>query len=321
MLLGKAKGTGAEGRADRGRGPVAAAVAARVAVLAAAGLLLSASIGGCGDDGGTNGPKVIATTGILADVAQHVTGPDAEVAQLIPDNADPHSFSLSAQDRQELEQADLVVANGAGLEAGVPLAESGAEVWELTANAGDLLTATPGEEAGATDPHVWMDPTRVAGAMPSLAAALGDADPAHARDYEERAERYARELRSLDREIARTLAGVPAENREIVTSHDALGYFAHRYGFEVTATVFPATGAEAEASAKRLGEVEAAVRQSGVPAIFVQSVDDPEALSIVADETGVELEDGLAVESPGAAGGYAEMLRLDAQLVADGLGG
>jgi zinc/manganese transport system substrate-binding protein len=292
---------------------------ASTAILAA--VLGSAALAACGNDESGSGTTVVATTGILSDITEQVAGPDAEVIQLIPDNSDPHSFSISAQDRQQLEQADLVVANGVGLEAGVPLDESGAPVWELSAHAGELRTATAGEEADSTDPHVWMDPTRVAEALPSLVAALGDADPAHTADYKKRASDYARELSSLDRQIERTLSAVPPQDRKIVTSHDALGYFADRYGFDVIATVFPTTGAEAEASAAGLADVEAAVRESGVPAIFVQSVDDPEALRVVADETGVELEDGLAVEAPGPAGSYVEMLRLDSRLIADSLGG
>lgn len=272
---------------------------------------------GCGDGEGDDGTTVVATTGVLADIAGEVAGPDAEVVQLVPEGVDPHSFSLSAEDRLELEQADLVVANGAGLEAGVPLEESGAPVWELTVNAGELVV----DESGSEDPHVWMDPVRVVVALPSLAAALGDADPTHARDYERRASAYARELRGLDREISKTLADLPQPERQLVTSHDALAYFADRYRFDVVATVFPATGAEAEASAARLAEVEAAVLDSGVAAIFAQDSDDPEALETVADQTGVAVEAGLLVESPGPAGSYVEMLRRDAQLIAQGLGG
>jgi ABC-type Zn uptake system ZnuABC Zn-binding protein ZnuA len=166
-----------------------------------------------------------------------------------------------------------------------------------------------------------MDPTRVIEALPSLATALGDADPEHADDYKRRAAEYAHELRSLDREMSKMLSAVPAANRELVTSHDALEYFADRYGFKVAATAFPATGAEAEVSAARLADVETAVRDTGVPAIFAQHGDDPEALRTVADETGVELDYDLDVESLGPSGSYAGMLRGDAQRIADGLSG
>jgi zinc/manganese transport system substrate-binding protein len=260
---------------------------------------LAVGLAACGDDDSGGPPQVVATTGILADVAEQVAGEDAEVVQLVPDSADPHSFSLSAEDRQTLEEAALVVANGAGLEAGIPVDEAGAS-WTLTDHVGELRPFAD-EDGEGTDPHVWMDPTRVAAAHPSLAEALGDADP--------------------DRAMQARLERVPEENRELVTSHDSLGYFADRYGFEVLATAFPATGAEAEASAARLAEVEDAVRESGVPAIFAQEGDDPEALDLVAQNTGVEVEYGLLVEAPAAAGTYEEMLRRDAALIAGGLGG
>jgi zinc/manganese transport system substrate-binding protein len=293
---------------------------------------LAAGLAACGDDdSGSGTTEVVATTGILADVAEQVAGGDAEVVQLIPDSADPHSFALSAEDRQTLEEAELVVANGAGLEAGVPIDEAESS-WILTDHAGELLPfaeeehaeeehAEEGEEEHADDPHVWMDPTKVAAALPSLAETLGEADPEHADDYANHADEYAKRLRSLDREMRKTLDGVPQGDRELVTSHDSLSYFADRYGFEVIATAFPATGAEAEASAEDLAGVEEAVRESGVPAIFAQEGDDPEALNLVASDTGVELNYGLLVEAPGTAGTYEEMLRRDAKLIAQSLGG
>jgi zinc/manganese transport system substrate-binding protein len=289
----------------------------------AASLLAAGALAACGssDDGSTT---VAATTGINADIVRNVAGPGVEVEQIVPDSASPHDFELSAQDRQRLEEADLVVANGAGLEAGIPLDDLDATTWELTQHVGDLrrpleVEGAEEEEEGDSDPHVWMDPTRVAAALPSLAEALGEADPDHAAEYRRRAERYADRLGSLDDEIARTLKRVPERDRELVTSHDAVGYFADRYGFDVVATAFPATGPEAETSAARLSDVEDAVRDSDVPAVFAQETDDPEALELVAEQTGVEINYGLLVESPGAAGSYEEMLRRDSKLIADSL--
>jgi zinc/manganese transport system substrate-binding protein len=277
---------------------------------------LCAVLAACGDDGDSEGgPQIVATTGIAADLAANLA-PDASVMQLVPDSASPHDFELSAEDRQTLEQADLVVANGAGLEAGIPLDDVSAPVWELTANVAELL---PFEEGGA-DPHVWMDPTRVAAALPSLAEALASADPDGAGRYSRAAREYAAELRRLDRELRRTLSLVAAADRELVTSHDSLAYFADHYEFEVVATVFPASGPEGEASAARLAELTEAVREAGVPAVFAQQEDDPEALRLVADETGVEIEEDLRIESPGAAETYTGMLRRDAELIAAALG-
>ncbi len=290
----------------------------RTILICSAAILLIGGITACGDDGAGEGegPRVVATTGILADITANVARPDVSVEQLIPDGASPHDFQLSAEDRQELEEADLIVANGAGLEAGIPLADVDTPIWELTANAGELLPS--GE---STDPHVWMDPVRVAAALPSLAGALGDADQALAAEFDERARGYAKELAALDREITAELRSVPESDRELVTSHDALGYFADRYGLEVIASAFPASGPEAEPSAEQLAEVLTAIEDNDVAAVFAGAEDDPKTLALIADEAGVAIEDGLLVESLSENGTYAEMLRTDGDLVSGALGG
>ena len=297
--------------------------------------VLVAACGSDSDSGGDSGkPIVSATTGILADITEQVAGSDATVEQVIPEGTSPHDFQLSAQDRASIEDSDLLVMDGANLEQGIPVDEIDLPKFVLSDEVEGLL---PFEEAGehaheegaeeaegehgTVDPHVWMDPGRVAGAVPALGAALAEADPDHADAYRERAAVYTDELTALDSEIETALAAVPADNRELVTSHDALGYFADRYDFEVIATPFPASGAEAEASAGRIDEVERAIRSAGVPTVYAEAEDDPEVLELIADDTGVAITTDLFVESPGSTGGYVEMLRYDAGLIADGLGG
>jgi ABC-type Zn uptake system ZnuABC Zn-binding protein ZnuA len=270
----------------------------------------------CGSDSDDPGePEVIATTGILADIARNVAGERVAVEQLIPNGSSPHDFQLSAQDRERLEQADLVLDNGAGLEAAIPLDELDGPRWTLTDEVGELLSF----EEGGGDPHVWMDPARVAAALPSLARALGEADPDGRAQYARNARRYGAELRALDRRIGDRLAAVPPGDRELVTSHDSLGYLAERHGFEVIATAFPASGPESEASAARLQELADAIEASGIATVFAGEEDDPETLRTVADQAGVEVEDGLLIESPGSAATYERMLRHDADLIAGGL--
>ena len=268
--------------------------------------------GACGSDTdqASEGPTVSATTGILADITERVAGDDAGVEQVIPEGSSPHDFQLSAADRAAIEDSILLVHNGTGLEQGIPVERIETAQFALTDHAGELLSG---------DPHVWMDPTRIARALPALADALAEADPEHAGGYRKRAGEYAAELSALDRELADTLRAVPRRNRELVTSHDALGYFAARYGFEVVATTFPASGIEAEASAAGIREVEDAVRRTGVSTVFAESEDDPEVLELVAADTGVQVNDELLVESPGSAGSYVAMLRHDAALITEGL--
>jgi zinc/manganese transport system substrate-binding protein len=291
--------------------------------------ILAALVTGCGSDDGGNGVTVAVTTGIWADVTEQIAGEDADVEQIIPDGTSPHEFQLSARDRAEIEDSVLLVYNGADLEAGIPIDKIEVARFPLTEHAGELKRFRPAgsqdhptseeEEAGGFDPHLWMDPSRVAEAVPALADTLADADPAHASGYRMRARSYVAELRALDDEIRSALAAIPPANRKLVTSHDALGYFADHYGFDVIATPFPASGPEAEPGAKTIAEVEDAIRRSGVQAVFAQETDNPEVLEGIASRTGVRIETALPVEAPGEAGSYVGMLRRDAQIIAAGL--
>jgi zinc/manganese transport system substrate-binding protein len=286
----------------------------------------------CGDDGGES-TTVTATTGIMADITRQVAGGDAEVVQVIPEGASPHDFSLSAMDRARIEDSILLVHNGAGLEEGIQTEDIDVPQFALTDHAGDLRPFLDAgehgeqpsgedaaeEEGEGGDPHVWMDPTRLAAALPGLAEALAEADPDHAAGYRNRAEEFAAELGDLDAELRRALSVIPADDRELVTSHDALGYFAARYDFQVVATPFPASGPEAEPSAKAIREVEEAIRDAAVPTVFSEEEDDPEVLRQIADRTGVQVVDDLLVESPGSTGSYVEMLRHDAELIRQAL--
>ena len=290
--------------------------------------LMAGALCGCGEAGG-NHHTIAATTGIWADVVRHVAGPDAEVDQVIPDGTSPHEFQLSARDWARIENDLLLVYNGANLEAGIPISDIQVPKFAMADHVGQLQqfqsagsrehpTAEPGAQGGY-DPHVWMDPTRVAAALPALAETLANADPAHAAGYRARARAYAAQLRRVDAEMRRTLAAVPPQDRKLVTSHDALGYFADHFGLKVIATPFPATGPEAEASAQTVREVEDAIRQAHVPTVFAQETDNPQVLEGIASRTGVDIEEHLPVEAPGDARTYMGMLERDAQMIAAGL--
>ena len=304
-----------------------------IKTLALALLLLTALLAtACGDDGAASGdkPAVIATTGFAEDLVREVAGPDAEVEQLVPDGAKPHSSGASAKDRARLDGADLVVAFGRAYEEGLPLDDLRAERFEIAESVGELREADHAEEDGEhaeeepgndrdRDPHVWMDPTRMAAAAPGIADALAKVDPDSADAYRSRAKEAAARLRALDAELRRTLAVVPEERRKLVTSHESVGYFADRYGFELVAAPF-GLAPEAEASATDLQDVVAAVRRSKVPVVFAQQGDDPKVMRRIAEETGVEVIDDLRVESAGPGGGtYAEAMRFNARRIAEAL--
>ena len=265
--------------------------------------LVAGVLAGCNDP--ADGADVVATTLIAADIAARVAAPDAKVESLLSGSASPHAYGASAKDRARLEEADLVVAWGAGVEEGLPLEELDGARVELA--------------RGERDPHVWMDPMKIAAALPRLADALAQVDPEHADRYRTRAEEYARELEALGRGLARTLATVPPSHRELVTSHDSLGHFARRYRFRFVGAPSGLTP-ESEPSAERVAALIERVRREEVPAVFAESGEDPGVIEQIAREADVPVVDDLLIEGFGAeVKSYEAMLRHDAELIAAAL--
>jgi zinc/manganese transport system substrate-binding protein len=282
---------------------------------------------------------VVATTSILGDVVSNVVGDAAVVEVIMPAGTDPHEFQPSPRHVSAINNADLVVANGLGLEAAlvdtVEAAEAdGVAVLEL---AGDLdpLPFAEGEdhegeeeqhadEHGEGDPHFWFDPTRVARAVDLIAQRLATVAPEI--DWTARADIYRQEVLAIDTEVERILSAVPPDRRTLVTNHDALGYFADRYGFEVIGTVIPGGGTEAEPSARDLADLVALLEAEDVAVIFAENINPSGLAETVAAEAGHPVEvvelytDGLG-ESGSGADSYLGLMLTDAMLIADALGG
>jgi len=299
-------------------------VARGAAVFALAGLAA------CGSDAGGETPDayVVATTGIWADVAGRVACDGSlDIRTIVPAGGDPHSFEPSLRDRETLDGATLVVANGLGLEetladtldsvedGGVPVFRAGDHVETLEAADEDEHA----HEGG--DPHIWLDPTRVAAALPALATALVEAGADRAAIDECVATAQA-DLAALDEELSATFAAVPDERRLLVTNHDALGYLADRYDFEIVGTVLPSTSTLTGASPGELEELAEAIEAAGVSAIFTERFSDSTDVKALAERLGVDVVElySDALGEPGSgADTYDGMLRADATSIATAL--
>jgi len=275
-------------------------------------------------------PRIVVTTNILGDVVRNLVGDDAEVEVVMPPNADPHDFAPSARQAQAMREADVLVINGLGFEAGLVDTIDAAEddgVTVLTAtDAVDPLPLGPdaGEEQGTPDPHVFTDPARMAlvaeALTDELAAAVDGLDTAAFRNH---AQAYTADLAALDAEVEQILAPVPPERRVLVTNHDVFGYFAERYGFEILGAVIPAGSTLAEPSAADLDDLATLIADSGVPAVFADtSAPSRLADALAAEGADVEVVD-LYSESLGDAGSdgatYVDMVRTNAHRIADAL--
>ena len=180
-----------------------------------------------------------------------------------------------------------------------------------------------GHAHGSEDPHVWLDPHRVAEALPVLAQALtADAglDPAA---VEACLNSYVAELEAVDAEIAAKVEQLPAESRKLVTNHDAFAYYAARYGFEVIGTVIPSLSSMAEANPAGLEELAEIIEHEGIKAIFAEtqhSGDDIEALAAhVGDVDVVTLYTGSLGPPGSGAETYTGYLRTNTDLIVDSL--
>lgn len=274
-------------------------------------------------------PSVVVTTNILGDLTRNVVGDEAEVTVLMQPGADPHSFGVSAPQAAAMEQADLVVHNGLGLEenvlrhveaardSGVPTLAVGESV--------DPMTYTGGESAGQPDPHFWTDPVRVREAVRLLSDRVvrhvEGVDPAV---VEKNAERYGEELSGLHEAMRDAFGSVPADRRRLVTNHHVFGYLADRYGFRVVGAVIPSGTTLASPSASDLDSLATAVRKAKVPAIFADSSQPDRLAQVLKRESGIDVDvvplfsESLTPKGQGAAT-YLQMMRANTEAITEGL--
>jgi zinc/manganese transport system substrate-binding protein len=289
-------------------------------------VLLAPLVAGCGsqplDAAGSGQPVIMATTSIWADVVSHVACNGlARVETVIAPGGDPHSAEPSLADRARMERAAVVVANGLGLEEGLghtidAVEAHGTPVFRV----GDHLPTM--ERDGRADPHIWFDPTRVSSALPDLAEVLVARAGLDRQAVTACLAGYRQELADLDAEMTGVLGAVPPDRRKLVTNHDALGYFADRYHFEVIGTVIPSTSSLAASSPAQLDRLGRAIQDAGVPAIFAeakQSETEADALARRIGPVGVVVLYSDSLEPGTPADSYVGLLRADAQLVAAAL--
>lgn len=281
--------------------------------------------------------EVVATTTVLGDVVgQIVRCAGGTVSTLMPVGADPHDFAASSDQIAALVGADLVVANGLGLEGGLGDAlenatADGATVLEV-AELVDPLPFTPvghadehaEEEAhGPLDPHFWFDMQRMAKAATIVGERLteitGDAA------FTTCATQTADEILAAETDVRATLESVPADRRVLVTDHNAFGYLANAYGYEIVGTVIPSGTTMAEPSSADLAALAAVIRTENVPAIFTDASANTRLAQTVAEESGLDVQvlplySGGLGEPGGPAGTYVDMMRTNAQTIAAGLG-
>jgi zinc/manganese transport system substrate-binding protein len=327
--------------------------AARLALTALLALVLVAA--GCGedDDGGDAASgtfPVVATTTQVADLARNVGGDRAQVTGLMAPNADPHEYEVRPRDVEAIAEAGLVLRSGGDLDEWLDEAieGSGTEAPVLTLidhvetregehgheeEAGeehaDEEAAEEEEHAGEgeeeIDPHWWQDPRNAERAVTAIRDELIQADPDGAADYRANADAYLAKIRELDQAVQACIDEVPADKRKLVTTHDALGYYAEHYGIEVIGTVIPALTTQGQPSAGETAELVRTIREEGVDTIFAESSVNPAVEDAIARESGATVGDELWADTLGPQGSsgatYLESIAANTRALVKGFTG
>ncbi len=252
--------------------------------------------------------SVLTTTGIIADIVHNIGGDAIDLTTLLPPGTDPHAFDPAPRDLALVADADVLFANGLGLEGFLDkmIANAGgqATIIYVTDGLAARAPAAP-SEAGPDDPHAWTSPVNALTFVENIRRALSAADPAHADTYRANAQRYTAELQLLDEWVQVQIDTIPPPNRKLVTDHAVFGYYADRYGLEQVGAIVPAFSSAAEPSAADLAQLETEIRRYGVRAVFVAQNLNPALGRQLTDDTGVRMVQ-LYTGSLGAPGSGAD---------------
>ena len=245
-----------------------------------------AGLAGCGSSasgGSGDGPNVVATTTQLADMARNIA-PGASVTAILGANTDPHAYEVRPDDVKALAGADVVLRSGGETDEWLDGALDSAGV-------SDDKIVDAGGAAGleGDDPHWWQDPSKAVKAAEAIGRGIPGADAAP----------YAEKLRALDSSVQACIDTVPEGERLLVTSHDALGYYARKYGIRVVGSVIPSLSTSGQPSAGEVDALVQTIRETGVQTIFAESSVNAKVEAAIAAESGTKVGKELWADSLG----------------------
>lgn len=245
--------------------------------------------------------EIAVSFAILADIVSNVGGERTNVWSLIPPTSDPHHYEATPQDLVRLSKAHQMIMVGGHFEA---FAER--TPWRRTVREAQIPTLVVTESIDVIvrdvkidhgdhthdytggDPHFWLDPRRVIALIPVVANTLTALDPAGADYYRANAERYTAEVRKLDAEMEAAIATIPPARRKLIVQHDAYGYLAERFGFEVLGSVLSSV-AEADTSAASIARLHRVIEEARVPVVFREPQINSPVFEMLARDRGVRV--------------------------------
>ncbi len=252
--------------------------------------------------------NVSATTSIIGDFVKVVGGNRVNVNLIVPVGSDTHTFQPTTAVIRGLSKSQILFANGANLEPWLPkLTTSAPKVPVKILTEGlKLHPFTEEDSTAATDPHAWWDMKLAAGYVKNAQEALSKIDPAGKAIYAKNAAFYTKQLMALDQYAQKQFATLPSANKNIVTNHDALNYFALRYHLKVVGAVISGLSTEREPTAKELANLVKVVKKSGTKVIFTENTVNARLAQTLASETRAKIAPPLYTDALGPKGSAGE---------------
>ncbi|HET6403517.1 MAG TPA: zinc ABC transporter substrate-binding protein [Candidatus Thermoplasmatota archaeon] len=272
-------------------------------------LLALLLLAGCATPSAKEQPDVVATFYPLAWATERLVGQNLTVGTLVPDDIEPHDWEPVAQDVARLAEAKLVVTQGAGFEPWLDgvlanLGNRAPRVVDTTAEV-PLAESEDEDEELPYDPHTWLDPALLAQQAKAIERALLEAFPNEADTIRANGVRLAEELDALAQEYADGLA--ECEVRVIIANHDAYGYLARRYDFDVIA--ISGLSPEAEPAPSAVARAVDVARAHNITIIFFEELVSPRVAQVVASEVGAQTRVLSPIESGPETGDYLTLMR------------
>ncbi|RLT55051.1 MAG: hypothetical protein DWI70_05950 [Chloroflexi bacterium] len=289
-------------------------------------LLTVAACGGSPNSSATapiNAYQVITTTSIFADLAKMALGDAAHIESIIPAGADVHTFEPSPSDVEKIQSADLIIANGLGLDSWIQSLIDAAGKGEAdTLLLGEGLDQESGwvylsnaETPGTFDPHIWLDPKGAALYVQRIADHVSRNAPDLAQRIAATSVDGITKINAIDADLAVDFAAIDPDQRKIVTMHDAFGYFARAYEIEIVGVAVASPGQDP--SAQEIRALIDAIRAAGVTALFSEVQLPSKVLDQIAAETGATVLQDLYSDALGAspADSYLGVMRTNADAI------
>lgn len=280
-------------------------------------LVALASVASCSPP--SAGPSIVASFSILGDLARQVLGDLGSVHVLVGADADSHVYEPTPADAVALSRAALLIENGLDFEpwlARLKDASGFTGISCIAATGIDPLRVGP-----TADPHAWHDVANARHYVARIADAATRWAPEHGVAIRSRTAELDGRLAELDATIRKRLDEIPQDERVVVTSHDAFGYFGRAYGVRFLAPLGFST--DMEARPDRVAQLIDQIRREGVRALFLENMTDPRLLQAIASETGVRIGGTLysdALSPPdGPAATYEAFMRHNLERIAAAL--